>query len=53
LVPGCVGRGVRLGSESLSAGAGQAATPAAPGNLGIWKFGDLGTRKYGNLESKQ
>ena len=40
LIPGCVGRGVRLGSESLS----------GAGGAGIWKFGDLGTWKSGNLE---
>ena len=31
LVPGCVGRGVRLGSESSSGGGG--------GGGGVWKFG--------------
>ena len=36
LIPGCVGRGVRLGSESLSGGAG-----------GVWKSGNL---EFGNLE---
>ena len=37
LIPGCVGRGVRLGSESLSGGGDW-----KPGNLGIEEFGDLG-----------
>ena len=39
--PGCVGRGVRLGSESSSGG-------RAGG--GVWKSGNLGTRKSRNLE---
>ena len=43
LIPGCVGRGVRLGSESSSAG-------AAVGG-GVWKSGNLGILKYRNLES--
>ena len=32
LIPGCVGRGVRLGSESSSGGGGG-------GGGGVWKFG--------------
>ena len=31
LIPGCVGRGVRLGSEGSSVGGG--------GGVGVWKFG--------------
>ena len=31
LIPGCVGRGVRLGSEGSSVGGG--------GGGGVWKFG--------------
>ena len=42
LFPGCVGRGVRLGSESLS---GDGVGVWKPGNLEIQKFGDLGTWK--------
>ena len=41
LVPGCVGRGVRLGSESSSA-------TAAVG--GVWKSGNLEIWDFGNLE---
>ena len=41
LIPGCVGRGVRLGSESPSGGANAG---------GFWKSGNLGTWKSGNLE---
>ena len=41
LVPGCVGRGVRLGSESSSA-------TAAVG--GVWKSGNLEFWDLGNLE---
>ena len=33
LIPGCVGRGVRLGSESSSGGGG------GVGGGGVWKFG--------------
>ena len=32
LIPGCVGRGVRLGSEGSSVGGGG-------GGVGVWKFG--------------
>ena len=45
VIPGCVGRGVRLGSESSSGGG-----VWKSGNLEIWEFGDLGTWKSGNLE---
>ena len=41
LVPGCVGRGVRLGSESSSA------TAAV---VGVWKSGNLEIWDFGNLE---
>ena len=37
LIPGCVGRGVRLGSESSSGSS-------------VWKSGNLVTWKSGNLE---
>ena len=48
LIPGCVGREVRLGSEN-SSGAGGAGNVwksgkleiCEPGNLGIWRSGDL------------
>ena len=39
LIPGCVGRGVRLGSESSS----------ATGGGGVWKSGDLEIWEFGNL----
>ena len=51
LIPGCVGRGARLGSESSSvAGAGSV---WKSGNLEIWEFGDLGTWKSRNVGSKK
>ena len=51
LIPGCVGRGDRLGSESLSGGAGSAGAGAGiSGNLEIWEFGDLGIWRSGDLE---
>ena len=42
LIPGCVGRGVRLGSENSSA------TVAAGG--GVWKSGNLEIWDFGSLE---
>ena len=48
LIPGCVGRGVRLGSES-SSGAGVGGVWKC-GNLEIWEFGDLGIWRPGDLE---
>ena len=45
LIPGCVGRGVRLGSESSSGGG-----VWKSGNLEIWEFGDLGIWRSGHLE---
>ena len=39
LIPGCVGRGVRLGSESSSVVVG-----------GVWKSGNLEIWDFGNLE---
>ena len=52
LIPGRVGRGVRLGSESSSAGGGGVwkSETWKSGNLEIWEFGDLGTWKSRNLE---
>ena len=52
LIPGCVGRGVRLGSENSSGGGagGAAGGVWKSGNLEIWEFGDLGTWESGNLE---
>ena len=54
LIPGCVGRGVKLGSESSSGGAGAG---GGAGNLSvdleIWEFGDLGTWKSRNVGSKK
>ena len=42
LIPGCVGRGVRLGSENSSGGG-----VWKSGNLEIWKFGNLGPGNLG------
>ena len=39
LILGCVGRGVRLGSEGSSVGVG--------GGGGVWKSGDLKIQKFG------
>ena len=39
LIPGCVGRGVRLGFESSSGAAGTRAG-------GVWKSGDLEIREF-------
>ena len=44
LIPGCVGRGVRLGSENSSGGG-----VWKSGNLEIWEFGNLETWKSGNF----
>ena len=49
LIPGCVGRGVRLGSENSSATAGGGGVWKS-GNLEIWEFGDLGIWRSGELE---
>ena len=46
LIPGCVGRGVRLGSENCPA----AEPAAASGHLGTWKSGNLGIWKSGDIE---
>ena len=43
LIPGCVGRGVRLGSEGSSGGATGGGGVWKSGDLEIWEFGDLGT----------
>ena len=53
LIPGCVGRGVRLGSENSSGGDASAARHLEIWNLEIWEFGDLGTWKSRNAGSKQ
>ena len=52
LIPGYVGRGVKLGSESSSGGAAGAGAGAGwkSGNLESWEFGDLGAGKSRNLE---
>ena len=55
LIPGCIGRGVRLGSESSSGGAGGGAgagvwAQARAQAREIWKSG---TQKSGNLRSKK
>ena len=52
VIPGFVGRAVRLGSENSSGGAGAGAGVWKSGNLEIWEFGDLGTWKSRNFESK-
>ena len=49
LIPGCVGRGVRLESESSSGGAG-AGGVGKSGNLGTWKSGNLEIWGPGNPE---
>ena len=49
LIPGCVGRGVKLGSEN-SSGAAAVGGVWKSGNLEIWEFGGLGTWKSRNLE---
>ena len=49
LIPGCVGIGVRLGSESSSGGAGAGAGVWKSGNLEIWEFGNLEIWGPGNL----
>ena len=48
LIPGCVGRGVRLGSESSSGCGGFWKS----GNLEIWEFGDPGGWKSRNWDPK-
>ena len=51
LIPGCVGRGVKLGSETSSGAGGPAGGGVwKSGNLEFWEFGDLGTWKSENLE---
>ena len=56
LIPGCVGRGVRLGSENSSGAGCGAGGVWKSGNLEIWKSGNLeiwgpgGTWKSRNLE---
>ena len=58
LIPGCVGRGIRLGSESSSGGAGAGGGVWKAGNMEIWEFanseiwgpGNLGIWKSGDLE---
>ena len=52
LIPGCVGRGVRLGSESSSGGAGAGVGVGGvwkSWNLGIWRSGGLEIQKFGDL----
>ena len=54
LVPGCVGRGVKLGSESLSAGGGAGGVWKS-GNLEIWNLGIWNhpkTNKHRNIKIK-
>ena len=38
-IPGCVGRGVRLGSEGSSVGGGGGGVGGVGGGGGVWKFG--------------
>ena len=49
MIPGRVGRGVRLGSESSSGGGGAGGVWKS-GNLEVWEFGDLGIWGSGELE---
>ena len=54
LIPGCVGRGVRLGSENSSGGAAGAGGGGwKSGNLEIWESGYLETWKSRNWGSKK
>ena len=56
LIPGCVGRGVRLGSENSSGGAGADLRRLEIwelGNLGIWRSGDLEIQKCGVQKIKK
>ena len=48
MIPGCVGRGVRLGSESLSAG-----SVWKSGNLKIWGLGNSESLDPTNQKTKQ
>ena len=50
MIPGCVERGVRLGSESSSGGAGAGGGVWKSWNLEIWEFGDLGIWRSEDLE---
>ena len=47
LIPGCIGRGVRLGFENSSGGGAGGVWKS--GDLEIWEFGDLETWKFGDL----
>ena len=49
LIPGCVGREVRLGSEN-SSGGGAGGGVWKSGNLEIWELGYLGIWRPGDLE---
>ena len=49
LIPGCVGRGVRLGSEN-SSGAGAVGGVWKSGNLEIWGHGNPEIWRSGDLE---
>ena len=49
LIPGCVGRGVRLGSESSSGGSTDGVWKS--GNLEIWESGNLEIWEPGNPET--
>ena len=49
LIPGYVGRGVRLGSEN-SSGAGAGGGVWKSGDLEIWEFANLGIWRSGNLQ---
>ena len=44
LIPGCVGRGVSLGSETLSGGAAGGSGNLS-GNLEIWESGNMESQK--------
>ena len=51
LIPGCVGRGVRLGSEGSSVGVGGGGVGGGGG--GVWKSGDLEIQKCGVQKIKK
>ena len=53
LIPGCVGRGVRLGSEGSSVGGGGGGGVWKSGNLGIWRSGGLEIQKFGGPKNQK
>ena len=53
LILGCVGRGVKLGSESSSSGGVWKSGNLEIGDLEIWKSGDLEIQKFGIQKIKK